>query len=175
MNPTLASLLLDLRGLSDKDAEELTRREYIKLYLDRRTRTGIVGRRQTHDNEPVMFYEDRFDHAFFTSAHKTSRQYSKDEFQRDRARRVRWIGQIIRGNIDGTECWWIPDPDRRDSSGKIIGKRLYVLWSENYIIWVEPLQSGKWKFSSAYWASKQYIRQITRKGTCFWRKKASRD
>lgn len=175
MDPALASLLLDLTGLSDTEAEELTRQEYIRLYLDRKTHTGMVGERQTHDGEPVMFYEDRFDHAFFTSAHRTSRPYNKDEFQKDRATRVRWIGEIIKGNIDGTECWWIPDPDRRDSSGGIIVKRLYILRDENYVIWLEPLKTRRWKFSSAYLANKEYIRQITKGGSLFWYKKISRD
>lgn len=175
MNPNLASLILDLSNLSDEEAEQLTRRKYIQLYMDKKTYSGLVGERQTHDNQPVMFYEDRFDHAFFSSAHKTFRQYNKDEFQKDRASRVSWIGPVIQGNIEGTECWWIPDSNRRDSSGNIIIKRLYVVWDENYLVWLEPLKTGKWKFSSAYCANKNYIRKITGKGVCFWRKKIPRD
>jgi hypothetical protein len=175
VDPILASLFLDLSNIPDEEAEEKTFQEYIKLYTDHETHTGMVGERCTHDSEPVMFYEDRFDHAFFISAHRTSRPYNKDEFQKDRATRVRWIGEIIKGNIDGTECWRVPDPDRRDSSGGIIVKRLYILRDENYVIWLEPLKTGRWKFSSAYPANKGYIRQITKRGTLFWCKKISRD
>jgi hypothetical protein len=175
VDSTLASLLLDFTGLSDEEAEKVVYQEYLDLYMDRVTHKGMVGVRKTHDGEPVMFYEDRFEHAFRTSAHKTFRQCHKGKFDRYRGGRVRWIAQIIQGNIGRTECWWIPDPDRRDSSGRIIVKRLYVVWHQNYIIWLEPLQTGGWKFSSAYWAGKQYIRKITKRGTCFWRKKISRD
>lgn len=175
MDHLLASLLLDFAKLSDEEAEATAYEEYLAFYMDRETPKGMKGVRKTHDGEEVLFFEDRFDHAFFTSAYKTSRQYHKGKFVRYRGMRVRWIGEIVRGNIDGSECWWIPDPDRRDSAGQIIVRRLYVLWHENYIIWVDPLETGKWKFSSAYWASKQYIRQITSRGTCFWRKKISRD
>lgn len=104
MNPVLASLLLDLAGLSDEEAEELTYQEYVKLYMDRQTRRGMIGERQTHDGEPVIFYEDRFHHAFFTASDKITRPYAKNRFDRVRASRVRWIGGIIRGNIDGTSC-----------------------------------------------------------------------
>lgn len=175
MDPALASLLLDLSNLSDEQAEQKTYEEYIHLYMDHKTHTGLVGQRQTHDGQPVMFYDDRFSHAFFTSANKASRRYNKDQFQRDRGSRIRWIGEIIKGNINGSECWWIPDACRRDASGRIIVKRLYIHRYENYLVWLEPLKTGRWKFSTAYVANKLYIRQITKKGTCFWRKKASRD
>lgn len=176
MNPILASLLLDLSSLSDAEAEELTYQEYIKLYTDRKTHRGMVGERQTHDGEPVIFYEDRFEHAFFASAHKTSRQYAKDEFQRDRASRVHWIGQIIQGNVVGTECWRIA-PSHRYHSNLKIPARLYILREENYLVWLEPREKGRWWFSTAYVANrgKAYIRRITAQGSCFWRKKTPRD
>lgn len=175
MDPALASLLLDLSDLSDEEAEQKTYREYVRLYMDRKTRKGMMGVRKTHDDEPVFFYEDRFNHAFFTAPNGVSRPYSKEKFDRVRASRVRWIGQVIRGNIDGTACWWIADPVLRNTLGNIIIKRLYVLWDEYYLIWLNPRKGGGWKFSSAYVADHRYIRKKTRCGRCFWRKKLSRD
>jgi len=176
VNPNLASLLLDLSGLSDEEAEEVTYQEYIKLYTDQKTHGGRIGLRKTHDGEEVIFFEDRFGHAFFTSAQKTSRQYAKDEFQRNRASRVRWIGPIIQGDIGDTECWRI-FPHQRYHSNTNMPSRLYILWDEKYLVWLEPRKSGSWWFSSAYVAErgKNYISDITRNGICFWRNKIPRD
>jgi hypothetical protein len=175
VNPALASLLLDLSNLCDEEAEAKTYQEYIRLYTDRKTRKGMVGTRKTHDGEDVVFYEERFEHAFFESAYKTSRKYNKGKFARNRAARIRWIGEIISGNIEGCECYHIPDFNRRDGSGRIMVKRLYVLWEEKYLIWLEPRKTGGWWFSSAYIESRSrsYVRRnITIRGQ---RKTISRD
>jgi hypothetical protein len=176
VDPALASLLLDLTGLSDEEAEELTHQESIRFYLDRKTQRGMIGEHPTHDGQPVIFYEDRFDHAFYTSAYKASRQYHKGKFVRNRAARVRWIGEIIQGNIRGTECWKISRPARYHSVTSLAA-RLYVLWDENYLVWLEPLPMQRWWFSTAYVADRGrgYIHRILANGTCFWRKKLSRD
>lgn len=64
---------------------------------------------------------------------------------------------MIRGKIEGAEYCHIPKGGQRDRHGRIRIKRLYILWEENYIIWLEPTIEGAWKFSSAYVATKQYI------------------
>ncbi len=165
MDPSLSSLLLDLSGLSNEEAEKLTFQEYIRLYTDRKTHTGMMGERQTHDGEPVVFYEDRFRHAFFTTYNRITRPYAKDRFDRVRASRVRWIGAVVRGNIPGTACWYVCD------SPASLVKRLYVVWDEYYLVWLNARKQGGWKFSSAYVADQRYTRQKTRCGKCFWRKK----
>ena len=172
MDSVLSSLLLDLNGLSDKDAEQKTFNEYVKLYLNKTTHKGRIGIHKTHDNKDVIFFEDRFDHAFFESAYKTSRQYNKGKFDRKRAVRIRWIGEILAGNIDKCEGYHLPS-GRRDSSGTPFPQRLYVLWNENYVVWLEWLtKNNMWKFSSAYTASKgrPYIKSIVKTGVCFWQK-----
>lgn len=171
MNEPLASLLLDLTDLPDAEAEELTFREYSRLYLDHETRKGMVGELQTHDGGSVTFYEDRFDHAFFTTFDKVVRPHNKGLFDKTRAVRVRWIGEIIAGNIDGTECYHIPS-DTHSRFRSAIMKRLYVLPEERYIVWLEPLKKGGWKFSTAYLTGNRDIRRITEGGL---RKKISRD
>jgi len=160
--------------MSDEEAEDVTFQEYAKLYLDRETRKGMVGELQAHDGDTVVFTEWRFEHAFFTSRHKTTRQYNKGKFDRDRACRIRWIGWLIKGTISSVEYCHIPDRNRRDPSGRIMVKRLYVLWEERYLIWLEPRFTGGWWFSSAYVESRgwNYIRKLIR--GCV-RKKVSRD
>ncbi len=175
MDPVLSSLLLNLNGLSDEDAEQKTFDEYVKLYLNKTTHKGMIGIHKTHDNEDILFYEWRFDHAFFESAYKTSRKYNKDKFDRIRAVRVRWIGKIIEGSINGCEFCDIPSPNRRDSTGKFLRQRVYILWEENYLVWLEPRNFGGWWFSSAYVESRgrRYIKSnIISRGM---RKKISRD
>ena len=93
MNKTLSSLLLDLSNLSDEEAEEKTFQEYIRLYMDRETHKGKIGVRKTHDGEDVIFYEDRFTHAFYTSLEGLYSQFKKDKFDKERAVRIRWIGK----------------------------------------------------------------------------------
>jgi hypothetical protein len=165
VHPILASLLLDLEDLSDEEALELTYEEYVRLYMDHKTPAGLIGERRTHDDEPVIFYEDRFQHAFFTASDRVARPYGKDRFDTARASRVRWIGEIIRGNIPGTTCWYLCDPPAS------MVKRLYIVWDEYYLIWLNSRKQGGWKFSSAYVADHSYIREKTKRGKCFWRKK----
>lgn len=165
MDPVLASLLLDLSNLSDEQAEELTYNEYIRHYMDPETGQGMRGERQTHDGQRATFYADRFQHAFFTTPDPVARPFSKSRLARNRAARVRWIREIIAGNIPSTSCWHIPAP----SGG--ITKRLYVLWPEHYLIWLNSSMQGGWKFSSAYPADHRYIKRKTRGAVCCWRKK----
>lgn len=176
MNPALSSLLLDLGGLSDEQAEQKTYQEYIRFYTNRRTHRGMIGVHKTHDEEDVIFFEDRFEHAFFSSAQGTYRQYAKDKFQRSRAIRVRWIGPVIQGCVEGTECWKIFSNQRYHSdAGK--PSRLYIVWHERYLVWLEPRKKGDWWFSSAYVAERgrRYISRITQNGVCLWRKEIPRD
>jgi hypothetical protein len=174
LNEILSSLLLDLTGLSDHEAEDLTFQEYVELYLDKGVAPRRIGNINTHDGSYCTFTESRFEHAFFTSAYKTIRQFNKDQFDKRRAERIRWIGEIIRGNINGVEYCHIPDPRRCDSSGNTLIQRLYVLWEENYLIWLEPSKTHGWWFSSAYIETKgkRRIRDIIRGCVC---KKISRD
>jgi len=169
VNPILSSLLLDLSNMSDEEAEDLTFHKYIETYTTRQTRKGRVGEMKAHDGEPVTFTEWRFDHAFFTSVDKTTRPYNKSKFDRNRAQRILWIGKIVQGHIPSAECYHIPAPGRRDISGRLMVRRLYLIWEELYMIWLEPRSNGGWWFSSAYveYRGKDYVRRIVRKG---WKK-----
>ena len=125
-----------------------------------------IGERRTHDGQAAIFYEDRFDHAFFTSVDRTSRQFNKGRFDRLRGARVNWIGKMIAGEIENTECWLIP-PEAPGGNPS----RLYVLWEEAYVVWLLPRKDGGWRFSTAYVSSRNDLRRKTRYGRLMWRKK----
>ncbi|HEV56629.1 MAG TPA: hypothetical protein ENN87_03920 [Phycisphaerales bacterium] len=163
MDPYLQTLLLNIEDLSDAEAEKLASRAYLEDYTDYDTHSGRRGERVTHDNQSVVFYEDRFEHAFFTTADKVNRPFNKSQFVRDRASRVRWIGEIIAGKLPGSECWLV-------YQGNVL-KRLYVHWDECYVVWLEPTKTGKWKFSSAYTTSRADIRRKLCHARRIWTKK----
>jgi len=169
MNPVLTGLFLDLSGFCDEDAERIVFREYAKRYLDRPTQTGRVGVRKTHDGQDVVFFEDRFQHAFYTSGEKTSRQYAKDKFERSRGERVAWIGPLLAGEIEGSECWLIPPKGGGRGLSRRPPNRFYLLRQEWYIVWLEPRRNGGWKFSSAYVAGHS-IERYGQEGRLFWKK-----
>jgi len=164
VDPILSSLLLDLTGLSDEEAEKVTYQEYVKLYMDRETHGGMRGERITHDGASVTFYADRFWHAFFTTHDKAQHPYDKTKLDRTRAARVRWIENVIGGKIPGTSCWFLP------ALPGGVAKRLYVLWNECYLIWLNAANRGGWKFSSAYTADRGYIRRKIKNAHSEWRK-----
>lgn len=172
MNNTLQGLLIDLDNVSDTDVERFTLKEDLRLYTSRETRFGRVGELDTHDGCKVIFFDDRFEHSFFTSKDGHYSSLEKNSFSKDRAKRVRWIGPILRGEIEDVVWYNYPDYGRRDSDGRIRIKRLYVLWDENYIIWLEPRKDNDWKFSSAYTVPTSYIRRLVKRLVC---KKISRD
>ncbi|MCX5656339.1 MAG: hypothetical protein NTY65_17010 [Planctomycetota bacterium] len=169
MNAVLAELFLDLSAFSDEEAEQVVFEKYAELYLDCETRTGWVGIRKTHDGQDVVFFEDRFVHAFYTSKEKTSRQYAKDRFERSRGERIAWIGPLVAGEIDGSECWLIPPKDGGRHLDDRPPNRFYLLRQEGYVVWLEPRKNGGWKFSSAYVAGHNLERYCT-EGRLFWKK-----
>jgi len=177
MQEVLRSLLENIDGLSDQEAEEHIRGLYIELYTDKKTGSGRRGERLTHDNQPVYFYEDRFGHAFRTSSDRASRLYAKDRFDRKRGERVRWIGQVIRGNISGAECWVCP-PEGGGYRGPLLKRpgRLYILWDEQYAVFLNAAGKGDaWKFSTAYLTGRGHLRRYTSEARLIWRKELPRD
>jgi hypothetical protein len=122
----------------------------------------MIGIRKTHDDHDVVFFEDRFDHAFRTSSTASYSQFKKDILDRKRAARVRWIGQVINGSVEGVVYYNIPDRYQLRQSSAVRINRLYVLWEERYLVWLEPKGTKAWKFSTAYVAhSYSYIRKLT--------------
>lgn len=164
MQSRLAELLLDLSGLSDEDAARLTFEKYACLYLDRGKTPKRTGALHTHDDEKVIFFEDRFPHAFA----ETVSWHRKGTFDLRRGERVAWIGPVVAGEIPGTECWLVP-PKNGGRTPRIRSRnRIYMLEMEKYVVWLEPLHAGGWKFSSAYMAGSGDLRRYQNAGRCIW-------
>ncbi len=177
MDGDLRSLLVDLSCLSDEDAEQTVLELYLELYTSKETHRGRVGELLTHDNQKVVFFEDRFYHAFRTSPDKINRPYGKLEFDRKRGERVRWIGELIEGKVYESECWHHhPYRHGSGSSGnRPRAHRLYVYWPERYVVWLIPRKEKEWRFSTAHVASRRHLREYTENAVQIWTKKAPRD
>jgi hypothetical protein len=152
MEVDLKSLLLKIDRLSTADAKELGEKLYDQLYIT----SPRVGIHKTHDGEEVFFWFDRFTHAFHYDKAKTL-------LDRGRVARIRWIGEIVAGSVPAFECWLVdktPQPDNR----------LYIVWGENYVVWLEPRPAGGWKFSTAYPAERDQIKGYIEDGERIWPK-----
>ena len=119
-----------------------------------------------HQGGKVVFYEDRFDHAFFSSPNRARNPYSKTKLALDRIERMAWIGSIIRGEIPGAECWEVTPHDGRQHPRD----RALVLWQPGFIIWLWPTNTeGVFKFSSAYPVPSAELARYTRGGRKLWK------
>ncbi|MBI3683702.1 MAG: hypothetical protein HY235_25285 [Acidobacteria bacterium] len=153
--------MLDLTGLTDAEIERLGRRRFNELYINLRD-CGVLG---AHDASDVVIWRERFDHAFFTTTDPISHRDRKDLLAVDRIQRVAWIGPVIQGLVDNTQCWEVPSPTGRVRPPN----RLYIASPQFYVVWLEPRISGGWRFSSAYPAAAQTISGYVRRGTMIWR------
>ena len=166
MNPILQSQLLDLCGFSETEAEKVVFDRYVELYLDRGALPRRMGVRKTHDGSDCLFTESRFGHAFFSKE-----RYIKDKFDRLRGARVAWIGPVITGKIEGTECWLVPPKDATSRELTRRCNRLYLVRDESFVVWLEPGQVNTWWFSTTYVAGRRDIRRYCNAGTLIWAQK----
>lgn len=152
----LAALLEDVSGLSSDALFEKGRSLYRELYLKK----GRVGEATTHDGQVLLFYEDRYEHAFQTTSDRICAPERKDTVDAKRIARIRWILPIISGLVAETACFEVPSPAGRSRPPN----RLYVLEPELYVLWLEPRTSGGWKFSTAYPTIRERIERYKRGG-----------
>jgi len=133
----LQALLVSSFGLTSSTIEANARAIYHTHY--------VAGTHHTHDGLRVIFFAERFEHAFFRSVNFQAARGAKNEIDKHRCERIHWIAELIGGDVPDSECLLMPNErlDRPD-------KRLYVLNAECFVVWLEPLRSGDWKFSSAY-------------------------
>ena len=152
----LLGLELSLFELDDIQIEDLGEKSYKELFLD----TNFSGVRYTHDNQKVTFSKDRFRHAFYLSP-------KKNEIDKRRVIRIKWILPLIQGKVLNSECWLVND--------KSIEKRMYVCYGLNYVVWLEPHGNDQeWSFSTAYVAERKFLRDYASRGKRiaeFWSKK----
>ena len=98
-------LLIDLKGLSDDEAEAKGKALYEEIYINK----GNLGIHHCHDGEEVIFWKDQYKHAFYSSDNYRSNRFKKDKIARDRIERIYWIGKGIAGELPDTECWLVND------------------------------------------------------------------
>jgi len=157
----LNEYLLSFSGKNAAEAEKLGIGIYRQYYLDNGKAFGV---RKNHADEVVMFFEDRFEHAFWTSSNRARYPDKKDVIALDRLERIQWIYLVISGRVPGVECWHVPS---------ITGRRrppncLYIVWEEGYVVWLEPRNNGGWRFSSAYVTGRADIRRYCFGGGKVW-------
>ncbi len=142
----LTHLLETLIGLDDIEIEEHGGRLYKQLFLI----TDVSGTKIAHDGQEITFSKDRFRHAFYLSP-------KKNEIDKRRVARIKWILPLTQGRVLNSECWLVNDDG--------IQKRLYICYGLNYVVWLEPQENKeKWVFSSAYVATREQIREYTSRG-----------
>jgi len=137
--------LMELNGLTDpEDIFDYGRQLYSENFLNQ---SNSRGQMDTHDGANVVFYADRYDHAFRTSPDRARRAYDKSKVAIDRIERILWIRTLIGTTAQHITCKQKSPPPR--------WKRAYYCYENNYVVWLESqrVENGRpigWKFSSAY-------------------------
>lgn len=139
--------LLQFPSIKSDDIENLLI-AYKEVYLS--DYCHVAEKHRTHDDQIVLFYQDRFEHAFYTSSNFMTKPGLKNKVDLKRLERLHWIQYIISGRIPKTICYEVMKPQIHKKNKC----RLYAL-GENvgddaYVVWLEPTNKGFWKFSSAY-------------------------
>lgn len=158
----LTDLLINLDGLGTDEIAARGKQLYFQIYL----KHGHFGLHLTHDGQIVVFHERQYEHAFSTTSDRYSHPERKDLIDATRVARIRWIGAVIAGGIHGSACFERPSPTGRERPPN----RLYVAFAECYVVWLEPRQTGGWRFSTAYVATPELIQKYQRGGrtVCRW-------
>ncbi len=157
----LDRLLIDLAGKTDAEIEGIGWEAYRQICDESHKSRSVL----THDGRVVMFYEDRFEHAFFTSSNRARYPNGKDKLAADRIARIHWIREFIACRIAGVECW---ETDRLD--GQLYPKmRIYLNWNPVHVVWLDELSDGfRFKFSSAYGPQTGDLRRYCKAGQKLW-------
>lgn len=139
----LELISLDELGTDDEIFEH-GRALYSEEFLNQ---SATRGELVTHDDQTVVFFSDRYDHAFRTSPDRARRAYDKSQVAIDRISRIHWVKELISKGGPKMVCKEKSPPPR--------WKRAYYCYENNYVVWLEPLriQDGRpvgWRFSSAY-------------------------
>ncbi len=163
----LTDLRLDLAALSDVEIEAEGEKLFRTEFITRNSRSGVLT---THDGVEVKFFADRYYHAFHTSHNRAHQGFAKDKVARDRIERIRWIKPIIENRAANVECWEVPLKVPEEGLRCFPGKRAYVVWQHGYIVWLEPLRAGGFKFSTAYVLPAAEISRYTNRARKLWPK-----
>jgi len=134
----LDSLLEDYWGLDDAQMQARAISIYQACYIT----SGAYGLHPTHDNDTVVFWSDRFAHAFFNKDKAAHFYGAKKVLDVERIERIRWIGEVVRGNVPNSVCWEVPSPEGRLRPPN----RLYIVNGRNYVVFLEPRMEGGGSF-----------------------------
>ncbi len=139
----ILSTPLDLAHMNDQECYDFGMKIYTEVYLGGKER-GVL---KTHDDLDVVFYADRYEHAFRTSPDRARLAYDKSKIAVDRIKRIHWIKELLLKGDAKIVCKQKRPPPR--------WKRAYYCHENCYVVWLEPLklvegQPLGWKFSSAY-------------------------
>ena len=143
----LTTLLVAVPAVAKTELEALGEAEYRRRFLNFNEHSGAL---MAHDGATVKFFADRYHHAFHTSHDRARQAYAKDTVAAVCIARMPWIQPMIEGLAADTECWEVPLKVPEEGIRCFPGKRAYVSWKLGYIVWLEPLRKGGFKFSSAY-------------------------
>ena len=158
----LRERLITPTSQDESQLESVCRKEFECIV--ERAKCGIL---LTHDGIRVRVFSDRFDHAFRTAQDWCANPSAKDKLDRERLVRVRWIEPVVGGCVARSACWLVKGANNRGRPEN----RMYLVWDENYVVWLDPTKDGAWRFSSAYRARDTLIRNYTRNGEEIWRRK----
>jgi hypothetical protein len=150
--------LIDLSGMSDEEAFAFGIEAYRAEFINQSQSRGQLS---CHDGMPVVFWIDRYDHAFRTSSDRIRRPYGKDIVARRRIERLNWIRALITCSMPGVVCKEFRPPGP--------WKRAYYSLEHGHIVWLEPsnVKNGKptaWRFSTSYDLPAAEIKRTTLKG-----------
>lgn len=161
MDGELEKLLLPIAGFEDVQLERIGEQWYTKYCVE----PGRAGEILTRDAENVYFYPDKYHHAFHTSPDRARQAYSKAKLARDRIERMRWIRALIAGELPNSECWLVPPDGQRFFPRKL----LFILWSEFYVVWLEPKANRRGhNFTTAYVTDRRHIMRYLERGSRQW-------
>ncbi len=144
----LDSLTVRYKG-SEHDVINQCKKLFMENYI--RDSEGAERKIYTHDGLRVHFVENDFAHAFYEDK-------DKKIFSFDRARRVRWIGAIISGQVSGVVVRLAQDHPRRG-----ITRRLYMHIAKKYLVILTLLNNGEFRFCTHYSPRQENVRTINQK------------
>ncbi len=141
---------MSLPSLIEYETEAEYKQHFIQHYCNQ---SPIL----THDNIPVMFYADRFEHAFYK---RTQKKWSakKDQFSKIRGERIDWIKHVLQDPTVAMKKGYDKAKNSYDNT-----RRVTFINEENYVvvIWIND-KKGTAKFVTAYLLDNQYAAEKIR-------------
>ncbi|WP_020675078.1 hypothetical protein [Geopsychrobacter electrodiphilus] len=163
--------LLRLKSESDAGLKE----EYYKKYLETYVRNSDGEAIQIYDwNQNRIFFNSHFnsfEHAFTENKnYRYSYGVHSKELCKNRARRMLWIKEVLKGEIGTIER---RQEFRKDNRGRMKKRRTLVVLEERYVVVLEE-RDGRdgYDFVSAIPADEPYLSRMRKTSTLLETKKS---